>query len=173
MARPPPDVVRDLAASCVQFATRTLGVSPDYTPETLPLLDHYIRQVPDDAAEEVLGLLVPACGAYFGEVARQRLGDGTWSCSEEDYESWRLTFDRCSIRFNPIGVAVEVALMEPAEGWTAEFKVAEEDRERGRAAVDVLGEVQEADYFSFAVRFEVLEQLYKALAPDEPPGDGD
>ena len=47
-------------------------VELDYTQDTLPILDHYISIIPDRTSEDVLGLVVPMLGAYFGEVVRRR-----------------------------------------------------------------------------------------------------
>jgi hypothetical protein len=106
---------------------------------------------------------VPACGAYFGEVVRRHLGEGVWQCPEEDYKSWRLELPSASISFNPIGVAMEVAAAEDADGWGAAFSVPPPDRAAARDAADVLGEVAEEVYYTFAVRFDVLVQVHSTL----------
>src|SRR5687768_1752387 len=66
-----PVVVLDLAEACVRFVKRALQIALDYTPDTLPLLDHYLRSASDISKEEILSLHVPAAGAYFGEVVRR------------------------------------------------------------------------------------------------------
>jgi len=43
---PPPGAVHELAERAVDFVRRSLGLVLDYTPETLPLLDHYLRMAP-------------------------------------------------------------------------------------------------------------------------------
>ena len=70
----PPEAVRELAEACVGYVLGAVGVPLDYTPDTLPLLDHYLRTVPENAAGEVLALIAPAAGAYFGEVVRRTIG---------------------------------------------------------------------------------------------------
>jgi len=107
--------------------------------------------------------VVPACGAYFGEVVRRHLVDGEWECPEDDYQSWCLSLLSGLVRFNPVGVALEVAVEEEAAGWDAHYAVAEPHKERARDAVDVLGEVAEVHYYSFTARFEVVEQIHVAL----------
>lgn len=160
---PAPDVVTDLAASCVRFVSQALGLELDYSQDTLPILDHYLSSG-DDIEDEVLGLLAPACGAYFGEVVRRHVGEGDWSCPAGEYADWQLTLPSASMSFNPVGVAVEVATGEDAADWDAHFHVPPEDREAARDAVDRLGDVTAADYYTFSVRFEVLLQVFHALS---------
>ena len=161
---PAPPVVSDLAEACVRFVAQATEMKLDWTQDTLPILDHYLAGG-DDIEEEVLGLIGPASGAYFGELVRRHVGEGRWHVPDEDYAGWRLELPSAGIVFNPVAVAVEVATGEDAEGWNANYKVGEADRERARAAVEVLGEVREEDYYTFGVRFEVLQQLFETLRP--------
>src|SRR5687768_14075470 len=85
---PPPGAVHDLAERAVDYVRRSLGLVLDYSPETLPLLDHYLAAVPDDKIEAV-ALCAATAGAYFGEVARRTLG-GEWADIEGDPTSWEL-----------------------------------------------------------------------------------
>jgi len=80
LAAPAPAAVLDLAEACVRYVERAVGVKLDFTPETLPLLDHYIggardvlsgRARPTEGAEPV-DLVAQAAGAYLGEVIRRR-----------------------------------------------------------------------------------------------------
>ena len=161
---PAPDVVSDLASSCVRFVDKALGLELDYTQETLPVLDHYLGAA-EDISEEILGLLAPACGAYFGEVVRRHLQEGTWHLPEDDdWSELILELPSASIRFNPMAVAVEVATGGSMEGLSAQFSVPEADRARAREAVERLGDVAEEDYYTFAVRFDVLAQIHATLA---------
>ena len=57
-------------------------------------------------------------------------------------------------------VALEVATQGDAEGWHSVFKVPKEDRDLIREAIDRMGEVSEEDYYSFGIRFEVIEQIH-------------
>jgi len=158
---PPPETIADLAQACVRFVEKAVGVELDYTQDTLPVLDHYLTSA-EEVDDQVLGLLAPACGAYFGEVVRRHVGEGTWE-HPEDYQGWKLTLESASVSFNPVGVALEVATQQDAPGWSAHFKVPEADREAAREAVDRLGEVPEDQYYTFSVRFEVLESVHAAL----------
>ena len=63
MAEPSPDEVRDLAEACIRFVREALGLELDYTPETLPVLDHYLKERAVKAQPEVQELIAPAAGA--------------------------------------------------------------------------------------------------------------
>ena len=160
---PVPEPVHLLTEGCVQFVHKALGVALDYTQETLPVLDHYMTLVRERQKDEILALLAPACGAYFGEMVRRVLGDGRWYCPPDDYASWRLEFDRCFLHFNPVGVALETVIVGDAEGWSGHFQVLPEDRARVEDALERAGSVTEDDYYKFSVRFDVLQTIYDIM----------
>ncbi len=162
----PPTTVIDLAESCIRFVERAVGVRLDDTPDTLSVLDHYVAGVGDDAESEVLGLVVPAVGAYFGEVVRKAWGDGEWvvprtDAGEADYDAWQLQFETCSLRFNPVGLAYEVATRKGNAGL---LQVAPKDRPTVERVLETLGSVRDDDYFRLAVRFEVLDAVFRNLS---------
>lgn len=163
---PAPEAVADLAASCARFVKTAVGVEPDFTQDTLPVLDHYLA-LEKELPEDVLALVAPAAGAYFGEVVRRHVGEGEWHCPDGDYAEWRLELPSASVSFNPVGVALEVATGEDAEGWSSHFEVPEADREHAREAAGRLGEVREEQYYTFEIRFEVLLQIWEALRRSE------
>jgi hypothetical protein len=159
-----PDVISDLASSCVRFVQRTVGIELDYTPETLPILDHYLREAHGVSREEVLSLVVPAAGAYFGEVVRRHLGDSEWQLGGEDYGAARLEFRRWFLSFNPIGIALEAVLAEEVAGSGSHLELLREDRQMVQEALDRAGDVRNDDYYRLAVRFEVLELVTALLS---------
>jgi hypothetical protein len=154
--------VMDLTVACVTSTKNATGFELDLTPETLPLLDHYAALL-SSPRDEIVSLLAPMSGAYFGEVLRRRLEDGEWVIDPDDYSKWRLRFERCSLTFNPIGAALEVLLREDVPDWGAHLQAAPEDRPRMQRALEVFGEVHDRDYYTFSVRFEATEQAYLAL----------
>lgn len=173
-----PKTVLDLAESCVRFVEKALDLKLDYTQDTLPVLDHYLERARRDGKDEVFGLIGPAAGAYFGEVARRHLEDGRWFAPEENYAEWRLEFGQCFLHFNPIGIALE-SLHEKELDWDAHFQVLDADRSTVVSATKSLGEdVRADDFYRLTVRLEVLEQIYVTLqrarssaAPGQPPFD--
>lgn len=178
-----PQTVLDLATACRASVLATVGVELDFEPETLPILDHYAKNHRELAAgekvrpgkrktkstasgkaesDELLGLVAPMCGAYFGEVLRHRFDAMRWHAPDE-HGLWRLEAESVFLFFNPIGTAVEVIEEEDAPGWGAHLRVRPTDREAVRSALELFGDVRDTDYYSFTVRFEVFEQVMETL----------
>ena len=82
-----PARVREYADQVVSYVRNALGVTLEYDSNTLPLLDHYLRNVPE-GQPAALKLIIATSGAYFGEVVRRRLG-GRWELATEDAD-WRM-----------------------------------------------------------------------------------
>ena len=164
------DAVMDLTVACVTSVKNATGMELDLSQDTLPILDHYADLL-ESPRDEIVSLIAPMSGAYFGEVLRRQLEDGTWVTDSEDYNEWRLRFERCSLNFNPIGVALEVLLGQEVPDWGAHLQTAPEDQLRIKAALEVYGDVRDQDFYSFTVRFEAIEQAYLGLLND-PEGMG-
>jgi hypothetical protein len=158
-----PSVVLDLADSCVRFVHRTLGIELDYTPDTLPILDHYLRGAHGVSQEEILGLVAPAAGAYFGEVVRRQLGPSRWHWESDEFSECRLEFERCFLSFNPIGIALEAVVQSETEGYGSNLSLLKEEEGLVREALERTGDVNPDDYFRLAVRYEVIEQVVVLL----------
>lgn len=157
--------VMDLTVASVTSVKNATGMELDLSQDTLPILDHYAGLV-DAPREEILSLLAPMSGAYFGELLRRQLDDGEWVTDNDDYSQWRLRFERCSLTFNPLGIALEVILGQDIPEWGAHLQTAPEDQLRIKKALDVFGDVRDRDYYTFSVRFEAIEQAYLALLND-------
>lgn len=154
--------VMDLTVACVTSVKNATGLELDLTQDTLPVLDHY-ADLADSPRDEVVSLLAPMCGAYFGEVIRRELADGDWQIGAEGHAQWRLSFDHCSLAFNPIGAALEILLRQDVPEWGAHLQTAPADRLRIEKALDVFGDVRDRDYYTFSVRYEAIEQAYRTL----------
>jgi hypothetical protein len=160
---PPPDEIVELCGGCVASVERVLGVELDFTQDTLPLLDHYLQAVPEDASDEVLGLVGPMAGAYFGEVVRRHLPGAQWHAPRGEHAQWRVEFDRISLWFNPVGMAFEAIFGDEVEAWPGHIAMADGDKRTVRDALEVLGEVEAEDYYRLSVRFEAIEVAYNTL----------
>ena len=156
------DAVIDLTVACVTSVKNATGLELDLTQDTLPILDHY-AELAESPRGEVVSLLAPMCGAYFGELIRRELDDGVWHVDPEKHSEWRLAFERSSLRFNPLGIALEVILRQDVPDWGAHLETPVEDQLRVKKALDVYGDVRDQDYYRFSVRFEAIEQAYLAL----------
>lgn len=158
-----PGSILDLAAAGAEYVQRAIGVEVDYGPDTLPLVDHYARSLPSDAKPEVLALVVPALGAYFGEVVRRTLGGCRWHVGDDDHLTTRLEFEGSFLHFSPMGMALEAVLRREVAGSGAHLGLLDEDRRAVAEALERTGPVRDDDYWRLAVRYEVIEQVLSVL----------
>lgn len=154
---PPPGEVFELAERAVEYVRKAIGHLLDYTPETLPLLDHYLNGIPRDR-EEIVALVATTAGAYFGEVVRKAIG-GTW---QKEGEDWRLVLG-VGITLTPSAMAAEAIALAGVESVDASFDVPDADRE---AVEDALHgrEVPEEEYYSLTGRLETLITVAEVVA---------
>jgi hypothetical protein len=115
-----PDQIREFASQAVEYVRRSVGVTMEYDSETLPLLDHYLRQVMSPGAAPrssnghaaalpvATALVAATAGAYFGEVVRLRLG-GSWHVPSTDPGTWRLVLPS-GLWFFPTAMAMAAIL---------------------------------------------------------------
>lgn len=178
---PPPGAVFELAERAVEFVLRTIGLTLDYAPETLPALDHYLRQVPKDKPE-VAALVAAAAGAYFGEVARRALDGGWEGTKDPEPMTWSLRLAG-DVLVRPIGVATEAIAEDDTEGLGG-FDVPDAVRPLIEEALDARGEVPEDEFYSLAGKLELLsyvvdlvvgarQQAAEAAAGPQPPAPDD
>jgi hypothetical protein len=167
---PDPDAVADappqvgeLAAACVRFVTTRYGTMLDFQPETLSLLDQWVRDARLElkARPEAADLVQSAAGAYLGEVVRRAFG-GRWF-AEGDHAGWRLYLSTVYCAFNPIGMVREALLGEPAEGWHAHFELDPGERDAIEARLAALPPVDEDEFFAPSTRFDVVSIVFEAL----------
>jgi hypothetical protein len=158
-----PPQIGDWAETCRGFVKEALAIELDYTPETLPLLDHYLRTKADQPSDQVRDLLTPPLGAYFGEVVRRSMQGVRWHAPDDQYENYRLEFEGFFLHFNPLGVAAEALAGSDIEDFGAHFQILDESRGAVEEALARNDAVSSEDYYSFSVRFETLELLAAVL----------
>lgn len=149
-----------LARECVEAVRLALGLELDFSPETLPLVDHYCLGLPREA--ETIERASRLAGAYFGEVVRRRFGC-RWHVEVSGSLGWRLEFERCFLYFNPVGVALEMLLGSEVPAVRSGFVTWPDAAGALAERLDRLPPVSEGDYFALAVRFEVLETVVDFL----------
>jgi hypothetical protein len=161
----PPDPVPEYVTACLGYVQRALGFELDFTPETLPVLDHYVSTVRETLAErpEMGPLVALATGAYFGEVARTVV-PGFWRIPSANVHDWQLCCRLAYLWVNPVGIAYD-ALYGTSEhgGPRSLVRCAPEDREFLERRLETLPPVPEDQYFLFTTRLEVLEVANEAL----------
>ncbi|HXN33535.1 MAG TPA: hypothetical protein VN894_16815 [Polyangiaceae bacterium] len=158
-----PRAVDELAKACVRFVATRYGTMLDFSPETLSLLDQWLRDarlelpVRPEAAEVVQS----AAGAYLGEVIRRQFG-ARWF-AEGEVTGWRLYLSTVYCAFNPIGMAREALLLEPADGWQAHLELDPGERDAVEARLEALPQTTEEEYYMPTTRFDVLWIVVDAL----------
>jgi hypothetical protein len=171
---PPPPRVAELCAACMRFVASKYKVPLDGTPETLSLVDQYVREAREavKTRPESLDLVAPAVGAYLGEVMRQTFG-AEW-LAEGEYGTWRLYFTNVYLAFNPIGMGYEAILMTDAEGWNAHLTLDPGERDEIEARLAAMPEVDEEEYYLPTTRIDVVTAVVETLrAKAEAAGMGD
>ena len=163
-----PSAITDLAEACVRFVERALGVRLDYSPETLPLLDHYIDAARTAARDkpEPIEVVVESAGAYLGEVVRRRYA--SWWRLEPDVAGAKLQFHDLFLSFSPMDM-IRDAVSIPADVSTgisfdlASFELDEADREAVRARLAELPDVPVEEYYAPSTRVEILDIVIDAV----------
>lgn len=151
---PPPALVDELAGACVRFVEKAVGIAPDYTFETLPLVDHWLREAREAAIararaaslvgasrggpvapDETLRLVAAAAGAYFGEVVLRRY-PGWWRLVDDGTDGHRVELREVFLAFHPMGFAYALLLRPepppaaaPAEEGEGDDELDDEEEE--------------------------------------------
>lgn len=161
-----PPKVAELAAACVRFVAQRYGVMLDFSPDTLSLVDQWVRDARKELKQrpELEALVTSAAGAYLGEVVRREFG-GRWFC-DGDEDGWRLYLSTVYCAFNPVGMVREALLLHEAEGWHAHFELDPGEREGIEARLAALPEVEDDEYYAPSTRFDVVNIVVDALRED-------
>ena len=157
-----PARVREYADQTVEYVRRALGISLEYDSNTLPLLDHYLRTVPE-GQPATLQLVIATSGAYFGEVVRRRLG-GRWEATttESETEEWRVVLPT-GLNFSPAGFVAAAIAMADLEDLDSELDAPPRMRPYVQQALARMGEVSIEDYYSLCGRLDTLEHIHEVL----------
>lgn len=160
-----PTAIVDLCAACVKFVERAVGVRLDYTPETLPVLDHYLAEARAAAVArpETGPLLAQAAGAYLGEVVRRRHA-AWWRTEGDDPTFWRVELESVYLAFCPVLLIQDALSLPDAEGeGESRLELTEEDREAVAARLAELPQVEVEEYFAPSTRLEVIDIAVEAI----------
>ena len=170
----PPPQVAELVAACMRFVATKYKVALAGSPDTLSLVDQYIREARTayEARPESIDLVAPAVGAYLGEVMRQEF-DAEWF-ADGSHESWRLYFHPVFLAFNPVGMAREAITMKEEEGWNAHLTLDPAEREAIEERLAVMPDVDEDEYYLPTTKFDVITVVVETLlARAEAAGTSD
>ncbi|HEY4156833.1 MAG TPA: hypothetical protein VGM29_02005 [Polyangiaceae bacterium] len=162
---PPPEPIPDFVTACLEYVRRAVGVDLDFTPDTLPILDHYTALARENVREKpaMTPMLTQAVGAYFGEVVRGRF-PGFWRVPSGNVHDWAICSRVVFLWFNPIGMAFDALFAGTEhEGPRSMLRVAPEDHDFLHARLAAIPPLPEDQYFLLSTRFEVIEIAVEAL----------
>jgi len=160
----PPAQVAELADACVRYVEAAVGVHLDYEPETLPVLDHYLRTRREELSKEprAAGLVARVVAAYFGELVRRRFSS-FWHVPSDDPSEWQLRFEPVYLALSPLEIAYD-AMTHGEQGQpTAQLLLDDEDRDAVEARLSDLPAATDEEFFSLATRLEVLDIAVDAI----------
>ena len=161
----PPGRVMELAAAAVRFMLASYKVEPDFSPESLALLDQYTRDARAAVAErpETLPLTAQTLGAYLGEVARRK-HRCWWRIDTADPSAWRLEFATVYLAFYPVQV-MHTALLgaEDEEGGFSGFELAAASQADLADRLANMPGVSEEAFSSPSLKVEILDIVVDAL----------
>jgi hypothetical protein len=159
MEDPVPTRVREYAEEAVAYVRRALGVALEYDSDTLPLLDHYLRTVPQEQPATVQ-LVITTAGAYFGEVVRRRLG-GRWDLTGKEAD-WRV-FLPTGLNFSPVGFVAAAIAQADLEDFDSEIDAPPRMKTYVSEALARMGEISVEEYYSLCGRLDTLEHIHEVL----------
>ncbi|MEO8551472.1 MAG: hypothetical protein ABI678_15950 [Kofleriaceae bacterium] len=159
MEDPVPARVREYAEQAVAYVRRAVGVALEYDSDTLPLLDHYLRQVMG-TQPETLKLVIATAGADVAEVVRRRLG-GRWETTGEEAE-WRVVLPT-GLNFSPLGFVASAIAVGDVEDFDSALDTPARMRPYVEQALGRMGELPVDDYYSLCGRLDTLEHLHEVL----------
>ncbi|MCC6749437.1 MAG: hypothetical protein IT371_17365 [Deltaproteobacteria bacterium] len=151
-----PVAVLERVHSAERRVAEALGVAPDLTTDTLPLVDGYLKSVVVQAPKESRDGLLDEVGCYFGEVMRHRL-DARWWVVGDDPRRWRLELRRCFLHFSPVGMAAEALTACESLSYDGSFSTLDELHEDLDAMLKLAAPISEAEYYSLSGRADILE----------------
>ncbi len=161
----PPEVVAEATTACLDYVRRATGISLDFSPDTLGVLDHYVQSARKDIAQkpELAPLIARAVGAYFGEVVRARV-PSFWRVPGQNVHDWQLCVRNVFFWFNPVGVAYDALYgTNEHEGARSILRPAAEDLEFLEQRLAAVPPLPEDEYYLLSTRFEVIEICVEAL----------
>ncbi|MCA9667666.1 MAG: hypothetical protein KC503_18835 [Myxococcales bacterium] len=168
-----PGPVGDLVDALVDAVDEAYNFELDMTPETLPVLDQYLRDLADTPLA-VRQHKLAAAGAYFGEVLRRALV-GRWVLVGNDVAAWRVGLSRCFLHVNPMGMAGEVMVGTESDLYDGSFTVADRAHDEVSEMLSHAVPMPENLYYSLSGRLETVQLVADWLIArtlqdgEEPP----
>ncbi len=163
-----PEEILALSERCITHIHKRFGITPDFSSETLSLLDHFAFAVIADEGRgqaptaghplrmNLVHLFAPTLGAFFGETLRRQFG-GRWRFVELTPLAWRLEFDTFFLRLNPAGIAANVLAAQALDDWAGDLITAPPLMDGLRERLAAAPAVADEEFFSFGTAFESIQ----------------
>lgn len=166
--------LQQYVAACIDYVKQSCGIELDFTVETLPVLDHYLREARSPLQEraEATPLVALVAGCYLGELLRER-HQFVWSAPQDDPQTWRLDWPKSRLTVFPVAIATMALLGPRAKKELLCFELDPKDEPWIREKLDALPAVSPEEYWAPSTRVEVIDILVDALtasagAPAQP-----
>ena len=159
-----PVEVEEYAKQAVEAVRRALDFDLEWDSETLPVMDHYLKEVKsrDPAMVE---LVAAAGGAYFGEVVRRKLG-GRWELGDGGPEAWRLGLST-GLSFSPMGVAASVIVRGDLQDFDSALDATDDVRPSLERILGRMDAMAEDVFYSLCGRYDAVEHVHAVLLEEQ------
>ncbi len=164
-----PQQIVDLASSLTDFVEKAVGIRPDFSPDTLSLVDHYAQEARKEVENrpELADLAGQALGAYFGEVVRRSEG-AFWHIPSPNFHDWKLNGVSAFVSINPIGVGYDCLFGRTEHhGPASALRLAPEDQKAVQERLDNLPEVPPEEFYTLCTRLEVMQIVMEAVRAEQ------
>ena len=155
-----PANVLEFVRRAVAAVEAAVGVGLEFDSDTLPLLDHYLRELPG-SRPETAALIAAMTGAYFGETVRQCHG-GTWTSDTEDPAQWRVVMPG-GLSFSPVRLALSAILNDESGDGNPDFQAPPKLMNELENTLERMGTVTTHEYYTLSCRFDTLEHLQEVM----------
>lgn len=154
----PPPPIGEYASNCVRYVKSAVGIALDYCAETLPVLDHYLRESRASVRErpESLPLLAATVGAYLGELLRHRYSCA-WILEGDNALEWKLDVVDLPVRIFPVAMAHVALTGDLGDEAPAVLAIDGQSRELVARRLASLPAVSDDEFVAPSTRVEAVD----------------
>ncbi len=155
-----PEMVAEFVRRALDAVRTSTGVGLEFDSDTLPLIDHYVREVPSKSPDTA-ALIAAMVGSYYGETVCQTMG-GTWKVETNDPQQWRVVLPG-GLSFAPVPLALSAILEDESGMGDPDFQAVPALMVELERVMEGMGTVTRYEYFSLSCRYDTLEHLQESL----------
>jgi hypothetical protein len=151
-----PKVVKDFIANGLDLIKNSLSFDLDFTSETLPFVDHYLKTI-NSEKDDIQFLVACGTGAYLGETMRQLWGGKWFVENENEPQTWQIRFVSAPLAINPVSIVYNVIKKDESVAIGAYLNVPPNSRELLQDAMDNTAMVSLDVYYSICGQFDGVQ----------------